>query len=112
MRTADIGRFAWRSLTGYRTRTLLTVAAMSIGAGAVVVLTSLGEGARGYVRNQFAALGTNLVAIFPGRADTAGGAPGVILGRTPRDLTLDDALALLRIPEVRRVAPLDRKSVV
>jgi len=106
MRSADVAGFAWRSLSGYRTRTLLMMAAMAIGAGAVVVLTSLGEGARGYVRNQFSSLGTNLIAVFPGRAETAGGAPGVILGRTSRDLTLDDALALRRLPAVRRVAPL------
>jgi len=106
MRLADVGRFAWRSLSGYRTRTLLMVLAMSIGVGAVVVLTSLGEGARRYVRNQFSSLGTNLVAVFPGRAETKGGAAFMMVGRTPRDLTLDDALALRRIPAVRRVAPL------
>jgi putative ABC transport system permease protein len=106
MRPADVARFAWRALFGYRLRTLLMVLAMSIGVGAVVVLTSLGEGARRYVRNKFSSLGSNLVAIFPGRAETVGGAPGTIMGRTPRDLTLDDALALLRIPAVRRVAPL------
>jgi putative ABC transport system permease protein len=32
--------------------------------------------------------------------------PGVLMGRTPRDLTLDDALALKRSPAVRRIAPL------
>ena len=106
MRWADVGRFAWKSLSGYPTRTLLMMLAMSIGVGAVVVLTSLGEGARRYVRNQFRSLGTNLVAIFPGRAETVGATPGAVIGRTPRDLTLDDALSLLRIPAVRRVAPL------
>ena len=107
MRWQDVARFAWQSLAGYPTRTVLTMLAMSIGVAAVVVLTSLGEGARGYVRNQFSSLGTNLIAIFPGRAETVGGGPGTVIGRTPRDLTLDDALALLRIPAVRRVAPLN-----
>lgn len=107
MRSADVARFAWRSLAGYRTRTLLMMLAMSIGVGAVVVLTALGDGARTYVRHQFAALGTNTIAVLPGRAETFGGSSGVVIGRTPRDLTLDDALALLRIPSVRRVAPLN-----
>src|SRR5207237_639781 len=44
MKAIDIARFAWRSLTAYRSRTLLIVLAMSIGVGAVVVLTSLVEG--------------------------------------------------------------------
>ncbi len=80
---------------------------MSIGVGAVVVLTSLGEGARAYVRNQFTSLGTNLVVIFPGRAETFGGSGGMMSGRTPRDLTLDDALALRRIRGVKSVVPLN-----
>ncbi len=106
MRSADVAAFAWRSLSGYRLRTLLMLAAMSMGVGAVVVLTSLGEGARRYVRNKYNSLGSNLIAVFPGRAETAGGVPGAVLGRTPRDLTLDDAIALERIRAVRRVAPL------
>jgi putative ABC transport system permease protein len=107
MRSLDVGRFALRSLTAYRSRTLLIVLAMSIGVGAVVVLTSLGEGARAYVRNQFASLGTNLIVILPGRAETFGGSGGMMSGRTPRDLTLDDALALRRIHGVRIVVPVN-----
>lgn len=110
MRPADIRRFAWRSLSAYRTRTLLMVLAMSIGVAAVVVLTSLGEGARGYVRNQFESLGTNLIIVLPGRTETFGGTGGLFSGRTPRDLTLEDALALQRIRGVKRVAPLNIAS--
>ncbi len=107
MRLIDVGRFAWRSLSGYRTRSLLMILAMSIGVGAVVVLTALGEGARRYVRNQFQSLGTNLVIVFPGHAETVGGSGGLLSGRTPRDLTLDDAMALERIRGVRTVVPLN-----
>ncbi|HUP49832.1 MAG TPA: ABC transporter permease [Thermoanaerobaculia bacterium] len=110
MRLEDIGLFAWRSLEGYRARTLLMVLAMSIGVAAVVILTSLGEGAREYVRNQFESLGTNLIAILPGRAETTGGTGGIVSGRTPRDLTLDDALALRRIRGVEHLAPLNLVS--
>ena len=104
MRFADVAIFAWRSLSSYRLRTLLMLAAMSLGVGAVVVLTSLGEGARRYVRNKFSSLGSNLIAVFPGRAETAGGVPGALVGRTPRDLTLDDAIALERIRAVRPIS--------
>jgi len=107
MRSADVARFAWHSIAGYRGRTLLMVLAMSIGVAAVVVLTSLGEGARGYVRNQFESLGTNLIVVLPGRAETFSGAAGLLSGRTPRDLTLDDALALRRIRGLARVVPLN-----
>jgi putative ABC transport system permease protein len=102
----DVLRFAWTSLRGYPARTLLMTVAMAIGVAAVVIFTALGEGARRYVVDQFSALGTNLVIVFPGRSETAGTGPGMFLGQTPRDLTLDDALALTRSRAVRRVAPL------
>jgi len=107
MKAIDVVRFAWRALTAYRSRTLLIVLAMSIGVGAVVVLTSLGEGARRYVRNQFSQLGTNIIIVFPGHSETYGGSGGMISGRTPRDLTLDDALALRRVRGVKHVVPLN-----
>jgi putative ABC transport system permease protein len=106
VRALDVVGFAWGSLRGYPGRTVLIGIAMAIGVGAVVVLTALGEGARGYVVNQFASLGTNLLIVFPGRTETGGAAPGMFVGQTPRDLTLEDALALARSPLITRVAPL------
>ncbi|MBI2317334.1 MAG: ABC transporter permease [Betaproteobacteria bacterium] len=106
MRSADLLEFAWQVLRGYRARTLLILLAMGIGVAAVVAVTSLGEGARLYVVNQFGSLGTNLVIVLPGRSETAGAMPGVLIGKTPRDLTLEDALALKRSHAIRRIAPL------
>jgi putative ABC transport system permease protein len=106
MRFADVLAFAWRVVRGYRSRTLLILLAMGIGVAAVVAVSSLGEGARLYVANQFGSLGTNLLSVLPGRSETAGAMPGVLIGRTPRDLSIDDALALRRSPAVRRLAPL------
>ncbi|MGA9665292.1 MAG: ABC transporter permease [Gallionella sp.] len=106
MRTIDVIQFASGSLRGSRSRTLLMILAMSIGVAAVVVLTGLGEGARRYVVNQFSSLGTNLVIVLPGRTETAGIGPGMLLGQIPRELTLDDAQALLRSYAVGRIAPL------
>ena len=106
MRFADLLDFAWQVVRGYRTRTLLILLAMGIGVAAVVAVTSLGEGARLYVVNQFGSLGTNLIIVLPGRSETSGALPGVLVGKTPRDLTLDDALALGRSHAVRRIAPL------
>jgi len=72
----------------------------------VVVLTALGEGARRYVINQFSSLGSNLVLVFPGRSETAGIGPGMLLGQIPRELSLDDAQALLKSRAISRIAPL------
>lgn len=101
----DIIGFSLRASLGYPTRTALMLLAMAIGVGSVVILSSLGEGARNYVIGQFSNIGTNLIIVLPGRSETVGGPPP-LLGITPRDLTLDDAMALLRSSAIRYVAPL------
>ncbi len=106
MNLSDTLLFASGSLRGSRTRTLLMILAMSIGVASVVILTGLGEGARRYVVGQFSSLGTNLVIVLPGRTETAGIGPGMLLGQIPRELTLDDAQALLRSRAIGRIAPL------
>jgi len=105
IRAADVLRLALGALTGHARRSALMLLAMAIGVAAVVVLTALGEGARRYVTGEFAALGTHLLIVLPGRSETTGGHPP-LMGETPRDLTLDDALALKRSRHVSRVAPI------
>jgi len=78
---------------------------MAIGVASVILLTALGEGARRYVTNEFASLGSYLLIVLPGRSETTGGPPP-LLGQTPRDLTLEDALSLTRHSAIRRVAPI------
>lgn len=106
MRTTDLLRFARDAATGNPLRTGLMVLAMGIGVAAVVTLTALGDGARRYVIGQFSAIGTNLVIVFPGRSQTGGLSPASAVTSTPRDLTVDDAQSLRRLPGVVRVAPL------
>ncbi len=106
MRLTDVVQFAAASLRGNPARTGLMILAMSIGVAAVVILTGLWEGARRSVINQFSSLGTNLVIVFPGRTETAGIGPGMLLGQIPRELSLDDAEALLKSRAVSRIAPL------
>src|SRR5574343_2107634 len=106
MRLVDTLRFARDAATGYPVRTALSVLAMAIGVAAVVLLTALGDGARRYVVGQFSSLGTNLVIVLPGRSGTGGFNPANAITSTPRDLTVDDAGSLRRLPSVRRVAPL------
>ncbi len=107
LHSQDIARFSFAALRGYPMRTLLMLLAMAIGVGSVVILTALGEGARRYVMDEFASLGTNLVIVFPGRSETTGIDPSAMMGETTRDLTLDDAQALLRSAGVKRIAPIN-----
>ncbi|MCW8955573.1 MAG: ABC transporter permease [Gammaproteobacteria bacterium] len=105
MRLNDIVQFAFHAMQGYRTRTYLMLLAMAIGVASVVLLTSLGEGARLYVSQQFSSLGTNLLIVLPGRSETTGGAIPM-MGETPRDLTLQDVMALQKSRHIRRLAPI------
>lgn len=101
----DVIQFVMHALGGYKTRTYLMLLAMAMGVASVIVLTSLGEGARLYVSQQFSSLGTNLLIVLPGRNETTGAAPP-LLGTTHRDLTLNDALALQRSYHIKRLAPI------
>jgi len=101
----DLIGFSAKSITGFRLRTLLLLLAMSIGVASVTLLTSLGEGARQFIIDEFTEMGSHLLTVIPGRAETTGQLP-VGLGSTPRDLTLEDALALYRSTAVEYVAPL------
>jgi putative ABC transport system permease protein len=106
LKIIDTLRYASAAATGAPLRTGLLMLAMSIGVAAVVILTALGDGARRYVLGEFSAIGSNLVIVLPGRSDTRGFNPANFVTSTPRDLTLDDAAALLRLPEVKRIAPI------
>jgi len=104
MTALDVLRFAARALGGHRLRTSLSLLGVAIGVAAVVLLTSLGEGARTYVTREFAALGSNLLIVTPGRTETTG--LSIPMGGAPHDLTLADADALRRVPGQRRIAPM------
>lgn len=105
MKTGDVIQFSGKALRGYPTRTFLMILAMAIGVASVILLTALGEGARRFVSNEFTSLGSYLLVVLPGRSETTGGPPP-LLGQTPRDLTLEDALSLTRHSTIRRVAPI------
>jgi len=103
VRSLDALRFAGGALIGHRLRTGLSVAGVAVGIAAVVALTALGEGARRYVLQEFAALGSNLLIVLPGKVETTGVAP---FGGTTHDLTIDDFVAISRLPRVKVAAPL------
>ncbi len=92
------------AVKGHRLRSFLSMLGIAIGVAAVILLTSIGEGTRRYILDQFSQFGTNVLAINPGKAKTMG-IPGV-LGGTTHKLTIDDAEALRRIPEVQKIVPL------
>lgn len=101
MMTPEMIRLAVGALTSHRLRTALSMLGIAIGVTSVILLTSIGEGTRRYIMDQFSQFGTNILGIAPGKAETVG-IPGV-LGGTTRKLTIDDAMALQRIAGVDEI---------
>lgn len=103
MRSSDLIRMAWRSITAQRSRSVLTLLGIAVGIAAVILLTSIGQGLHHFMLAEFTQIGTNVVSITPGRTTTGGGNPG--LPSSVRPLTFDDANALRRVPHLRGVTP-------
>ena len=106
MRKWDTLIMVSRVLLRHRFRTLLLLLAVSVGVAAVIVLTSVGDSARRYVTDEFRSLGTELLIVTPGKSETSGVGPPGFFGGTPRDLTLEDAMALRRSTAIRSLAPM------
>ena len=94
---------AWRSLTAHRARSFLTLLGIAVGIAAVILLTSIGEGLHRFVLAEFTQFGTNVIGISPGKVSTGGANPG--FPSSVRPLTLEDAQALRRIPDLVGVTP-------
>jgi putative ABC transport system permease protein len=104
MRAIDLMRLSWGAVAGHRLRSALTMLGIAIGIASVILLTSIGEGIRVYVLSEFTQFGTNLIGINPGKSNTSGGNPTAMAG-TIRKLTIEDAEALRRIPQVDATMP-------
>ena len=100
----DVLRNAGGAIFFHRLRSFLTMLGILIGIASVILLTSIGEGTRTFILGQFTQFGTNIIAINPGKSQTSG-IPGS-LGATIRKLTLDDAEALRRLPNIEALVPL------
>lgn len=91
MRTKDLLITSSESLRRNTSRSLLTILGIVIGIAAVIVMLSIGQGAQGYVLNQVASLGSDVLYIQPGSGSAEGGPPSPFTQQTIR---LSDATAL------------------
>jgi putative ABC transport system permease protein len=88
-----------------RVRSALTMLGIIIGVMAVILLVSIGQGAKEYITRELKGLGTNLLIITPGKISTSGGFHPPMSG-TVRKLIYDDALAIKRrCSKVSETAP-------
>ncbi len=64
---SDLLRSSLRSILKNKSRTVLTSLGIIIGVTSVILLTSIGNGLKGYITQQFDALGANSIFISPGK---------------------------------------------
>ncbi len=112
MHSWDNFRFALRALRDNRLRAGLTTLGVVIGVSSVVAAIGIGQSAFGSVLDQIGALGTNLIFVVPGNAQTRFG-PGVFSGDVT-SLSPEDVLAIREQTGglVTRVAPSVRKPLM
>ena len=62
--------FVTGAIRGHRLRSGLSAFGVAIGVATVILLTSLGEGTKEYMVEQFMQFGTHIIAINPGKVET------------------------------------------
>lgn len=83
-----------RSLLANKTRSFLTMLGIIIGVSAVIIITSIGNGAQDLILSQIKSLGTDSISIMPGKSEK-NGPPASVMGVVITTLTYEDAKALL-----------------
>ena len=70
---AEITKLAIKSLLRNKTRSILTMIGIIIGVSAVILLVSIGQGLQDYITNSFESLGSNVIAVLPGKVGGSSG---------------------------------------
>lgn len=85
-------------------RSALTMLGMIIGVMAVILLVSVGTGAKRYITSEFESLGTNIILMQPGKTDKKGGMDMPVTSSRGK-LTLGDVEALQKnVPSLSAVS--------
>lgn len=92
MELAETLRISLDALAANKVRSALTMLGVIIGVAAVIVLVSLGGGARQYIKNELGDLGTNILVVVPGKTSKEGGMP--MGASSVRKLVYDDSVLL------------------
>ena len=93
---------AWSAMGANKLRTFLTMLGMVIGVGAVILMSSIGEGTQAKVKESIASMGSNLFIVLAGSSTSGGarmGSGGV------QTLTASDATAIGELSSIAAAAP-------
>ncbi|MBI4744563.1 MAG: ABC transporter permease [Actinobacteria bacterium] len=66
-------RLAFNGLNANKMRSFLTMLGVIIGVGSVILLVSIGQGAKSYITGEIQSLGSNLIFVMPGKIEFGGG---------------------------------------
>lgn len=111
MRFSQTLRVALEAVRLNRMRSLLTILGIMIGIASVILTVGLGLGAQKQVKDEIAALGSNLLIVSPGSSTSSSGVRGGF--GTATTLTRADAAALSDsavAPSIAAVAPVASTS--
>lgn len=89
----ETGRLAKDALMSNKMRSVLTMLGVIIGVASVIMLVSIGEGARTYIHRELGNLGTNILIVVPGKTSAKGGFHPPEASSV-RKLVFDDAVLL------------------
>ncbi len=112
MRFTVIFLVALRALRRNTMRSILTALGIIIGIGAVIAIVSMGNGTKARVEAQVAALGQNIITVYPGSFSSGGMRGGFGSSVT---LTVEDADAIAaEVSDIDGVSPevRDRQQVL
>ena len=98
----DILKESWLSISGNKVRSFLTVLGIIIGVMAVVIMVAVGETVQKQIDDQFSSLGTNTIIIRAGAMQSG----GVRMQAGRNTLTIDDSVAIGRLPDVMAATPI------
>jgi len=98
-------KMVMKNLLSRKARSFLTVLGIVIGVAGVIIIISLGAGAQSLVLGQITKLGTNLIAIMPGKSDETG-PPTSVFGIQIKTLIEQDINAIKdknRVPNIEAI---------
>lgn len=103
MRLRDLLTTSTESLRRNKSRSFLTILGVVIGIASVILMLAIGQSAEGFILNQVADLGSDLIFVEPSSGDSAeSGPPSPFIEQT---LTLDDATAMEKSGYFLAVSP-------
>jgi putative ABC transport system permease protein len=93
-------KVAFKSLLANKLRSVLAMLGIIIGVGAVIAMLAIGSGAQARVLSGISRMGTNLLMVRPAQRGFGG-----VMSGTQQNLTVADAVALLKVAGIHCVSP-------